>query len=78
MRYYWHGGVIFRDTLLPNEQFVIGSPQCDFQMGVREWLSNEFNGLGLKDALARLPAGATGSLGPLGSRGTATTADTRR
>jgi hypothetical protein len=75
---YWHGDVVFRDVVLPNKRFEIGAPKRDIPTDISKWLSNAPESLVLKDALARLPIGATGSLGPLWSRGAATTAYTRR
>jgi hypothetical protein len=56
MRYNWAGDVIFRDTVLPNKRFVIGSPGHDIHTDIREWLSNPAEGLVLADALAQIPA----------------------
>jgi hypothetical protein len=63
MRYNWHGDVIFRDTVLPNKRFVIGSPQHDIQTDIREWLSAPADNLVLKGALAQLK-GLPQSKGP--------------
>jgi len=55
MRFNWHGDVIFRDTLLPNKRFVIGSPERQISTDIREWLRSPLDSLVLKDALAEIP-----------------------
>jgi hypothetical protein len=54
MRYNWAGDVIFRDTILPNKRFVIGSPDQPVATDIREWLQPS-NSLVIRNALSQVP-----------------------
>lgn len=39
LQFHWGGDVIFRDTILPNKRFVIGSPRTPIATDIREYFS---------------------------------------
>lgn len=54
MHFHWGGDVIFRDTLLPNKRFVIGSPDEPVATDIREWLRPAESRV-MVETLARIP-----------------------
>jgi hypothetical protein len=54
MNFNWAGDIIFRDTILPNKRFVIGSPQLAIPTDIREWLRG-VDSLVISNALRQVP-----------------------
>jgi hypothetical protein len=54
MSYNWAGDVIFRDTVMPDKRFVIGSPERAVGTDIRAWVQPSAS-LVIQDALARVP-----------------------
>ena len=58
MHYHWGGDVIFRDTVVPDKRFVIGSPTQPVATDIREWLqpdNAESKSLVLAHTVERIP-----------------------
>jgi hypothetical protein len=50
----WGGDIIFRDTLIPNKRFVIGTPQQPIPTDIREWVQPT-NSVGIFNTLKQIP-----------------------